>query len=87
MRRKYKAIGPYSTIFLRLWTNGTTSRSSDSGTLNFVGVAQQLCAGVAATHRNGVLHRDLKPSNVMIDGMGRARITDFGLAIAATEAS
>ena len=51
-----------------------------------VEVAQQLCSGLAAAHRSGVLHRDLKPSNVMIDGKGRARITDFGLAIAATEA-
>lgn len=51
-----------------------------------VEVAQQLCAGLAAAHHNGVLHRDLKPSNVMLDGKGHARITDFGLAIIATEA-
>jgi serine/threonine-protein kinase len=45
-----------------------------------VEVARQLCAGLAAVHDQGILHRDLKPANVMIDGRGRARITDFGLA-------
>jgi hypothetical protein len=42
--------------------------------------ARQLCGGVAAAHDKGVLHRDLKPQNVMLDGRGRVRVTDFGLA-------
>jgi len=45
-----------------------------------VEIARQLCAGLAAAHKEGVLHRDLKPANVMLDGRGHAVITDFGLA-------
>src|SRR5712691_402601 len=50
--------------------------SSDKG----IEIARQVCAGLAAAHERGVIHRDLKPANLMLDGSGKLRTTDFGLA-------
>lgn len=44
-------------------------------------LALQLCSALAAIHELGILHRDLKPANVLLAESGRARLTDFGIAV------
>ncbi len=45
-----------------------------------VEISRQICMGLNAIHKAGILHRDLKPANIIIDSKGLARITDFGIA-------
>jgi tetratricopeptide (TPR) repeat protein len=45
-------------------------------------IARDISSGLAAAHERGIVHRDLKPSNVWMDENGRAKLGDFGIAIA-----
>jgi hypothetical protein len=51
-------------------------------------IGMQTASGLAAAHAQGLVHRDIKPANILLEnGVERVKITDFGLARAASEAS
>jgi predicted Ser/Thr protein kinase len=43
-------------------------------------IAEQICDGLEAAHRQGVIHRDLKSQNIIVNESGDLKIIDFGLA-------
>jgi len=49
-------------------------------------IGLQISDGLAKAHQAGIVHRDIKPHNVLVDKEGRARVCDFGLAKAKTDA-
>lgn len=49
-----------------------------------ISIAIQVAMGIEAAHNNGIIHRDIKPQNVIISKDGKVKVTDFGIAKAAT---
>lgn len=57
------------------------------GQLSFkeaVSIAIQVGRGIEAAHNKGIIHRDIKPQNIIISTEGKVKVTDFGIAKAAT---
>lgn len=49
-----------------------------------ISIAIQVSMGIEAAHNNHIIHRDIKPQNIIISREGKVKVTDFGIARAAT---
>ena len=49
-----------------------------------VSIAIQVSRGIEAAHNKNIIHRDIKPQNIIISTEGKVKVTDFGIARAAT---
>ena len=50
-----------------------------------VQLVQETLSALHYAHQSSVVHRDIKPANIMVDRQGKARLTDFGIALAAKD--
>ena len=49
-----------------------------------ISIAMQIAQGIETAHRHNIVHRDIKPQNIIISADGRVKVTDFGIAKAAS---
>ena len=77
-------LSPGGHLFLVLeWEEGGDVRHWAQGEVTIdeaLGIGESVCAALASAHAEAIIHGDIKPDNIFIDGKGRLKVGDFGLA-------
>lgn len=76
-------LGGHLFIVSELVRGSTLRQTLASGALPravLVDTVRQIAEALEAAHTHGIVHRDLKPENVLVDGHGRIKVVDFGIA-------
>ena len=86
----YGELGGNAFIVMELVEGETLAeRIAATGRLPYTeafAIGEQVARALAAAHAHGLVHRDVKPANVLLGPVG-AKVTDFGIAKAATSAT
>ncbi len=78
-------------IVMELATGGSLreriDREGGLGWKESAAIMAAIAKAAEAAHNEGVLHRDIKPDNILIDSYGNPKLTDFGIAAVASNAT
>ncbi len=81
-------VGDHALMILELIEGESIAAKLKLGRLPFeiaFRVIDDILGALAYAHQHGVVHRDIKPDNIMVTSRGQTKLTDFGIARAASE--
>ena len=71
-------------ITLKKYIQRYVQRNTKLPVREAVSILIQVAQGIEAAHNNHIIHRDIKPQNIIISREGKVKVTDFGIARAAS---
>jgi eukaryotic-like serine/threonine-protein kinase len=80
-------IGPYLVMELVEGSSLSAYLGQEMDPMRVAAIGRDLADALSYVHRRGIVHRDIKPGNILLDGEGRVRLADFGIARMLSETS